>query len=250
METLALRELQLPTYKIGKYGRWEILLPPPEQDGMILQPGYYTPIIREQPFHYLRRDGVTWMCTSRLEQESHQYHLNRCHGKVLICGIGMGMFLYNAALLDSVESIVAVDIDDEIIELLKTATDFDNWPGRSKITLVHGDALKYMPDFQPDYMYIDIWPNLMSENTITDVRTIQANINAKIVGWWGQELDFVNYLAGRKAHNAAAMEYHEFQKHIGVPMDTDNNRSADIYAAFCIQVARCQIFRSKLETKH
>jgi hypothetical protein len=73
---------------------------------LLLGHGYVEP-----PGYFLERDGDMWMSTSRLERESHAIHVKHATGNVVVCGVGMGMYLFNIAGLDRVERIVAVELD-------------------------------------------------------------------------------------------------------------------------------------------
>jgi hypothetical protein len=108
------------------------------------------------------------------------------------------MYLYNIAAQERVEQIVAVDLDPAVIDLVQNATNFQTWPGRGKIRFVSKDALKLTPaDIGPepvDYLYVDIWPELGDPQAVAQTQAIQSAVNARTVGWWGQELDFIEWL--------------------------------------------------------
>ena len=129
---------QSPNYCCGRYGGWTL----EEKFGASFERGYFTGFDVEPPGHYLENDGDIWMSTSRLERESHAVHLKHAKGNVVVCGVGMGMYLYNIASKPSVERIVAVDLDANVINLVQHATAFESWLGREKIRFVNKDALQ------------------------------------------------------------------------------------------------------------
>src|SRR5258708_4132125 len=132
-----LPRLEVPDYYCGVYGDWTLK----EKPGESFERGYFTGYDTEPPGHYIMRNGHIWMSTSRLERESHAIHLKHARGNVVMCGVGMGMYLYNISCQPEVERIIAVDLDPNVIELVQNATNFQEWPGRDKIRFVHKDAL-------------------------------------------------------------------------------------------------------------
>ena len=183
-----------PDYQCGSYGEWTLKIKPLESR----ERGYFTDFDIEPPGYYLVRDGHTWMSTSRLERESHAIHLEHATGKVVVCGVGMGMYLFNIAALERVEQIIAVDVDPAVIDLVQNATNFHSWPGSGKIRFLSKDALELtradIGSDPVDYLYVDIWPELSDPKAISQTQAIQAIVNARTVGWWGQELDFIEWL--------------------------------------------------------
>ena len=210
-----------PDYQCGDYGRWTLKVKPDESR----ERGYFTRFDVEPPGYYLVRDGNIWMSTSRLERESHGLHLKHASGNVVVCGVGMGMYLFNIAALERVQQIVAVELDAAVIDLVKNATGFESWPGREKIRFVNKDALDLTPaDIgldSVDYLYVDIWPELGNPQAIAQTQAIQAVVKAKTVGWWGQELDFMEWLYTHwpKQKTPTLADLVDFMESIGLPID-------------------------------
>lgn len=88
-----------------------------------------------------------------------------------------------------------------------SATGFDDWVGHNKVTFLHKDALALTPgdfgDSRADYLYVDIWPELADPGAVTETRAIQDVVNARSVGWWGQELDFIEWAFHYRSHGHA-----------------------------------------------
>src|SRR6185437_15577773 len=118
--------LQVPDYQCGYYGEWELK----QKLGDSFERGYFTGFDTEPPGHFIVKDRHVWMSTSRLERESHSFHLKHARGNVVMCGVGMGLYLFNLAASPQVERICAVELDPNVIELVKNATGFESWPGR------------------------------------------------------------------------------------------------------------------------
>lgn len=119
---------QPPTYSCGRYGNWAL----EEKLGDTFERGYFTGFDVEPPGHYLVNGGDIWMSTSHLERESHAVHLKHAKGNVVVCGVGMGMFLFNIASQPTVDRIVAIDLDSNVINLVRHLTNFKAWVGRDK----------------------------------------------------------------------------------------------------------------------
>ena len=210
-----------PTYSIGKYGAWTLH----EKSRITSERGYFTGFDEEPKGHFLVRDGDIWMSTSRLERESHAIHVKHARGNVVVCGVGMGMYLYNIAALPAVTKIVAVEIDADIIDLVQRATNFASWPGHEKISFVNRNALELSPadigNHPIDYLYVDIWPELGNPEAIPHTQAIQAMVNARRVGWWGQELDFMEWLFDRRPrdHVATPADLLEFIRATGLRVE-------------------------------
>lgn len=230
-----------PPYSTGRYGEWTIWDKPEETREL----GYFTGFGAEPPGHYLVRDGHIWMSDSRLERESHAVHLKHARGNVVVCGVGMGMYLFNIAALPRVERIIAVDMERSVMDLVQHATGFDDWPGRRKITFVLKNALELTPeDIGPhpiDFLYVDIWPELGDPGTVSQTRAIQAVVKADKVGWWGQELDFVQWLFEHrpKGHVPTLADHVAFEATVGLPMDKASvdyvsgcSRAGTVYANY------------------
>lgn len=208
----------VPTYVPGSYGAWKLVEMP-----AFRQYGYFTPPRQEEAYYGLVRDGCVWMTSSRMERESHAFHLGVARGWAVVCGVGMGMYLYNLCRLDRVRQIIAIDIDADVIELLQRATDFARWPGREKIRFVHADA-REVPAEQigpepVDHLYVDIWPDLGTAEAVIETRQIQSIVHARQVGYWGQEIDFGHWHAARKGtRRPNALDGAAFAHHCRLPL--------------------------------
>lgn len=208
----------VPGYVPGSYGSWRLVELPASR-----QYGYFTPPQQEQAYYGLVRDGQTWMSTSRMERESHAFHLSVARGRVMVCGVGMGMILYNLCRLDRVSRVLAVDIDADVIDFLRRGTDFADWPGRQKIRFLQSDARKLAAEQigpEPvDHLYVDIWPDLGTAEALIETRQIQSVVRAKRVGYWGQEIDFGHWHTERRGNRRLhALEGAEFARHCRLPL--------------------------------
>jgi hypothetical protein len=230
-----------PEYEPGTYGEWALKEKPEDSN----ERGYFNDFDHEPPGYYIVRDNHVWMSTSRLERESHAIHVKHATGTVVVCGVGMGMYLYNIAGLERVERIVAIDLDPATIDLVQKATGFETWPGKDKIRFVNKDALKLTPaDIGPgpvDYLYVDIWPELGNPQAIVETQAIQSVVNARTVGWWGQELDFIEWLYTHwpKQKEPTLPDLVDFMESIAMPIEEHSSdyilacgRAGAVYASY------------------
>jgi hypothetical protein len=211
---------QIPEYECGEYGKWSLELKADET----FERGYFSGWNAEPPGHYIVKEGHVWMSTSRLERESHAVHLHDAEGTVVMCGIGMGMYLFNIAAKPAVKKIIAVDLDTSVMDLVRNATGFDSWAGRDKLVFVHKNAMELTPadlgNVPIDYLYVDIWPELGNPEALPQTRAIQAGVKARKVGWWGQELDFIQWIFENRpaGHVPLPVDLLQFNQATGLPL--------------------------------
>ena len=193
-----------PPYRCGAFGGGWTMKHKAEET---VERGYFTGLGAEPPGHYLEHDGYCWMSTSRLERESHAVHVARARGTVVVCGVGMGMYLHNIVARPKVDRVVAVDRDPAVIAMIRgDGAGIETWTGREKLRFVQADALRLTPDdlraatggATVDYLYVDIWPELCDSSAVSHVQAIQRVVGAAEVGWWGQEVDFVEWAFHRR----------------------------------------------------
>ncbi len=230
-----------PNYRCGNFGAWSLKLKSAETE----ERGYFTGWGPEPAGYYLENDGHCWMSTSRLERESHAVHLKHARGTVVVCGVGMGMYLYNVAAKPEVERIIAVDRDPAVIDLVRQASGFDAWAGRDKVQFVHKDALRLTADdlghARADYLYVDIWPEFGDPEAAAQTRAIQNAVGAQTVGWWGQELDFIEWAFQHRPPNHAVTvdDLRAFVESCGLPIEERSaeyvqacRRAGEVYATY------------------
>jgi hypothetical protein len=186
----------LPAYRTASRGDWRVTTHMPS-----LGDGYLSTAVIEARA-VLTRGREVWMSTGLLEQESHAWHVHCAQGIVVTAGLGMGMYVYAAAMKQSVDLVIAADISPDIIALMQQAAGFDRWPCREKVRIVEADALGC--DFAAtiadctggrsiDYLYADIWPNFPSAEAPLQTAEMACALRARAAGWWGQELSFAEY---------------------------------------------------------
>jgi hypothetical protein len=209
-------EPSIPIYKEGKFGSWKSIRTP------ILRnvPGYFTPIPQQPRGWMFKKDGVIWMSLTRMEVESQMMHIAAAKGHVVVGGLGMGFALFNIIRKPEVTKVTLLEVDPEIIQLMDRVTYWNRWPGYEKVEIVMGDARDFKPHDPVDYMFLDIWPKLAANDALKDTQTIQKNVRAASLGWWGQEFDLISYCQSRNINSFRVNRgaYQDFARDTNLPV--------------------------------
>ncbi len=189
-------DLFIPAYRPMRRGSWELRIA-----GMVLCPGYWSDVRLTVGMAALIRDGNTWMSMTPMELESQEIGVRLAHGHVAIFGMGMGWAAAVSALRDEVSAVTVVERDEKVLAMHRELDMFSQLPpaAQAKIRVVQGDAYEWRPDAPVDLLMPDIWLPLMSDGRVAEVRRMQANVQAKEVYFWGQEMEVARHAraAGR-----------------------------------------------------
>lgn len=190
-----------PAYRAMSQGAWDLQLVP-----MLLAPGYWSPPRLAENVAVLTRQSATWMSMTPMEMESQEIGIRCARGHVLIFGMGMGWSAAATAMLPAVERVTVVERDPDVIALHRALGVFDQLPpdAQGKLHVVEGDAMSYRPDAAVDLLMPDIWLPLVGGDRIGEVRRMQANVGARSVYFWGQEMEIARHAvrAGRMLDDA------------------------------------------------
>lgn len=191
----------VPQYRPMQLGRWEL-----QHAQNILCQGYWGRPVLVPTMAALLRDNDVWMSITPMELESQSIGIQSAFGHVAICGLGMGWAAAATALREEVSAVTVVEFDPEVITLHRKLDIFSQLPpeSRSKITIELGDAYNWCPSAKIDMLMPDIWLPLVSDGRIGEVQAMQANVNAKAIYFWGQEMEIARHAiaAGRKIDDA------------------------------------------------
>lgn len=232
-------DMPAPPYQDTESGRWQfrrIMLP--------CCPGYFTgPQLVDWTVPTLSRDGVSWMSITPGEVESQMPALTAAHGTVVVCGFGLGMIAYALSALTAVKKVIVVERDEEVLRMGRLYTRFADWPQRDKVELVQHDALTFT--YQgADFLYADIWPYYRMDCMVPDMQAMHANIPTPTCGYWGQEIDMVDFAAAQGVRDEDFSQQHiaDFCRRHGLPLI-----GADIpdYPRLCVLAARNPAIGSK-----
>ncbi|MGC2854409.1 hypothetical protein ACM64Y_02955 [Novispirillum sp. DQ9] len=171
----------------------------------------------------LVRDGRTWMSLTPWEIESQLPVLAAARGTVAVCGLGMGLIAHAIAHLPGVEQVKIIERDPEVVEVFRRFSGYDDWTVRDRVEIILSDAMDpaLAGHIGPvDVLYADIWPYLRMDCMVPDMQRIFKAIPAPVCGYWGQELDAVDWAAARGVPVAefSAEHFNAFRKDIGLPL--------------------------------
>jgi hypothetical protein len=132
-----------------------------------------------------------------------------------------------------VTQVTVVERDPDVFELLHQIASPASWLGWEKVKFVFADAREWKPDEHVDYLTVDIWSKLGDYNLRPDGQRIQANVRADKVALWGQELDFITFLAHQGYEPPPTLEqYREYIETIGIPLIESDNPD---YPSYCMK---------------
>jgi hypothetical protein len=217
-------DLHMPAYLEGHSGCWRLT-----RSGFCFDRGYYSGLWGVSAMPVLMRDSrgdghswETWMSLSPHEIESQELGCRYARGHSSVMGLGMGWVAVNMALNPKVKRVTVIERDPEVIELFRYSRALDGLTGAitNKINIVLADALEWLPDEPVDFLYADIWRCLEEPQTLDEVRRMQANVQADLIYYWGQELT-IHALADKGC--ADAVEWQEAVRRcvtdtIGLPL--------------------------------
>ncbi len=160
--------------------------------------GYWSPLQMTYGLVLLTRGEDTWMSLSPTEVESQVLGVEAAHRHVAIMGLGMGWVAAETAMRDEVSQVTIVERDPDVIALHKELDLFARLPGGvgEKVRIVEGDAFQWTPDTPVDLLMPDIWLPLVGGHRVADVALMQANVQAPLIYFWGQELEIARHAAG------------------------------------------------------
>ncbi|MGR5558366.1 hypothetical protein ACQKQC_19010 [Vibrio fortis] len=166
-------------------------------------PGYYTTQSNGTTGIALKRDGVTWMSCTPMEVESHLLAQHGAKGKVVVAGLGLGLITMSLLKKHQVKELIVLEIDEDLIQgysqLLseKERALFDENISTGRLKIFQADCTKQLDGAtlstcrSANYMWVDTWEHLGSEKGLEHTLNLQKQIKAKIVDYWGLELDLV-----------------------------------------------------------
>lgn len=162
------RAISLPP---RQHGRWETLEASysayepfvwrdPILDGELREIPQIAYFEKSFTFPAIHQNGVEWMSVKPNEVETMREPIQKCNGKVLTLGLGLGYFAFHASEKEEVREVTVVERDEEVIALFKDLV-LRQFPHGEKIRIVHADAFDYIKSELPctrfDYAFADLW---------------------------------------------------------------------------------------------
>ncbi len=207
--------LCVPAYRPVSLGNWSL-----RKVKQVAQFGYFQNWQAQGDINALFYDEQTWMSDARDEVDSQTPHIDAAFGHVVLMGAGMGIALYNLLTKPEVTRVTLVERDPLVMDLLRGSVELDRWDGIERLRVELADALDYLPDAPVDHLYADIWATPGEPRSIPDMQRMQSNINARQVGWWGQELNFLDWLNGE---TPTLENYCAWANELGLPLIEQDN---------------------------
>ena len=229
--------LQIPEYRELASGSWKL-----QKLGCAPQFGYFQDWQGEAGKVVLMEDGKVWMSTDRSEVDSQAPHVAAGHGHVVVMGAGMGIAVFNLLSKPEVRQVTLVERDPLVLQMLEQAACMRSWPGVEKLHVALVDALDFSPDQPVDHLYVDIWLTTGERQAVKEMQAIQQQVNASSVGWWGQEICFLEWLK-RRGDEPSLSSYSAWAEELGLPLI---ERGSPAYIAGVKQVAKSYSYRSFL----
>jgi ribosomal protein S18 acetylase RimI-like enzyme len=224
--------LCVPIYRPATLGPWSLT-----KVKQVAQFGYFQDWHGQGDIDALNYLEQTWMSNARDEVDSQAPHVAAACGHTVLMGAGMGIALYNLLSKPEVTEVTLIERDPLVIDLLHRSADFERWPGVGKLRIEITNALDYEPELPVDYLYADIWATPGELRSIPDMQRMQSNVRASQVGWWGQELLFLDRLAG---DSPTLENYHAWEDELGLPLIEQDNPA---YPVAVQQVSKSYCYR-------
>jgi GNAT superfamily N-acetyltransferase len=207
--------LCIPNYLPVNTGQWSL-----RKVKNVAQFGYFADWQGYGDIDALNHDQTTWMTSARDEVDSQAPHVASAYGHVVVIGAGMGIAVYNLLIKKNVSRVTLVERDRLVIDLLRYGSGLDRWPGVEKLRIEIRDALDFRTGEAVDHLYADIWATPGERRSIADMQRMQANLNPRQAGWWGQELLFLDWLNGE---TPTLENYRAWANELGLPLIEQNN---------------------------
>lgn len=212
-------EVAVPELQESKYGDWEISVvdPPPALRGYFK--GLQCPVSKN---YVLLRKGLPWMSCTPMELETQMPSIAAASGCTVVMGIGMGITLFNILAKPEVTKVIAIEKEEAVIKLFDSIP--GEWPGIEKLRIIRADALSIGLALPVDFLYVDIWEHLGEEKALENVIRAQERIKAKKVGYWGQEIDFVDWCRENvRSLPFTEQDYDDWRDSTGIPLIKADN---------------------------
>lgn len=186
--------LNLIERKIGKYEIKIDIVPEGEEMTVVstrnwLMMGYkkqkviYT---NPRPLYKLLRNGKDLLMSDSPQEMFLQYEAYKnAKGRVLVGGLGLGLYAAMIASKPEVTEVIIIEIDKDIIKLSK--------PKNKKISVVNEDLWKFLKETKEkfDYIYVDIHYStgcMEYINTVLPMRKIiEKRFPSVDADFWGEE---------------------------------------------------------------
>jgi hypothetical protein len=229
--------LQIPEYRELTIGNWRL-----KRFNLIPQRGYFQDWSGEGEMFALLEGEQTWMSTAWDEVDSQAPHVAAGRGHVVLMGAGMGVALFNLLAKPDVRQVTLVEREPLVLDILEQGAGMSTWPGSEKLHVALEDAIAFSPDQPVNLLYVDIWPTIGEAQNVEEMQAIQKRVKAASVGWWGQEIHFLEWLK-RREESPSLESYRAWAAELDLPLIEQGNPA---YIAGVKQVEKSYIYQSFL----
>jgi hypothetical protein len=141
-------------------------------------------------------DNKLWMSITCMETQSQHLPIQFAQDNVATAGLGMGHFTLRCMESPMVSTITVFERDERVIKYFKSC--FSKRPGFDKVKFVLGDARETLKGYEFDFLYVDIYPDRLSDDVISDAELFLSENDIEPVNYhfWGREhviLDAYNH---------------------------------------------------------
>lgn len=106
------------------------------------------------------KNNSIWMSIIPNEIKTMDPYINKCKGRVITFGLGLGYFAFMASLKPEVEQVTVIEKDHDIINLFNQNI-FNYFPYKEKIKIIAENAFLYLSRNPKlvgyDYAFFDMW---------------------------------------------------------------------------------------------
>lgn len=147
------------------------------------------------PLPRLAINGHLWMSLTPMEIQSAALALHRAKGHVLCGGLGLGYFALRAAAKPEVTQVTVFENEHIVVEWFERM--FKGRPEMPKLKIVEGDMRKTCKGYEADFAFVDIYPDMLGEETLKDARFFRRRNKIKRYMFWGYERVVLGLLANK-----------------------------------------------------
>jgi len=118
--------------------------------------------VDEGKYVKLTINGKCVMSDTRMETMTNLDVVSKANGNVLIAGLGIGYILGDICSKDSVKSVLVIEKNQDVIDLVLPHVKFNIAPFGNKLFVLCADIFDWRPERgrKFDTIYNDIWPDL------------------------------------------------------------------------------------------
>lgn len=166
------------------------------------------------PLPRLGINGHLWMSLTPMEIQSAALAIYRAKGVVATGGLGLGYFALRAAAKPEVSKVIVFENEPLVVEWFKRM--FKDRPEMTKIEIVEGDVRKTFKGYTVDFVFMDVYPDMLPEAVIKDSRRFRRANKIGRYHFWGYEKVVLELMANKMLKYGGLLlggDLHSYFKH-------------------------------------